>query len=263
LTSPGTATIDLTNFPLDADYDVVDVLAVYDHTADPDHDTDLLSSFADPVITLTGAIPLGNIVWVDAVFAPEIAVTTSSDFPQVAKIPAVWIKSFAPLGPRRTLGVSGPGITDQTLAVPAGTVFPQPTVLRDFLMSFNVVAPLSLNLLSLSEALENWMLGHPTLTILALDAQVRLDPGEILDWATSQATAEDTRVASGSLVLRNVPIFGQLAIGAADDSATAAVGPVDAGDPNFPGVGYGVKRLVISINPVGDTGCDETVIVTE
>ena len=52
---------------------------------------------------------------------------------------------------------------------------------------------------------------------------------------------------------------------ARDDSGPAIIelitagGPIDAGDPAFPGAGFGVKKLTITIEPAGSLGSTETI----
>lgn len=80
---------------------ITGVDAVYDHTADPGHDTDLLSSYDanSGLVTLTSAIPAGNAIWVRQVVAPEIIVNyRNAEYIEVAKTPAVIIETIQATG---------------------------------------------------------------------------------------------------------------------------------------------------------------------
>lgn len=80
-------------YPLETPYNVVGIDSVYDHTSDPDHNTDLLLSYDAPtqVITLTSAVAAGNILWIRFIWEPEVAVTTAAEYTEVAKVPAIEI----------------------------------------------------------------------------------------------------------------------------------------------------------------------------
>lgn len=83
--------IDLDDFPLETPYNIVGVDAVYDRTADPKHLVDLFDSFdsGTNVITLNAPIPAANLATVRLIYEPEVAVTTSQDFSEIAKVPAI------------------------------------------------------------------------------------------------------------------------------------------------------------------------------
>lgn len=86
-----TTTIALDDFPLETPYNIVGVDSVYDRTADPKSLVDLFLSFdsGTNVITLSSAIPTANLARIRLIYEPEVAVTTSQDFDEIAKVPAV------------------------------------------------------------------------------------------------------------------------------------------------------------------------------
>jgi hypothetical protein len=92
---PGTggpwASLDLNNYPLETPYNLVDVVEAYDHTADPDHLTNLRAGYdsGTKVVTFTSPIPDGNKIWLRFTYEPEVAVTTSAEYHEVAKVPAL------------------------------------------------------------------------------------------------------------------------------------------------------------------------------
>ena len=87
-------TLDLKNdFPLETPYNVVGIDSVYDYDADPDRLTDLFDGGSydtnTMVITLGTSLPAGNRALVRFVWEPEVAVTTSQDYHEVAKLPSL------------------------------------------------------------------------------------------------------------------------------------------------------------------------------
>jgi len=86
-----TDTFDLDDLGIETPYNIVDVDAVFNDTDDPNHLTDLLDTYtpSTKVITLTSTIAQGKTVWVDFLWEPEVAVTTSQDYSEVEKVPAI------------------------------------------------------------------------------------------------------------------------------------------------------------------------------
>ena len=92
--APGvaTTTLDLANdFPLETPYNIVGIDSVYDRTLDPKSLTDLFQSFdtGTKVITLNATLPASSMARIRLIYEPEVAVTTSQDFSEIAKVPAV------------------------------------------------------------------------------------------------------------------------------------------------------------------------------
>ena len=89
--APGGTTIDLDAFPLETPYNIVDIDSVYNFTTDPKKLTDLFLSFdsGTNVITLSSAILSTEKALIRIIYEPEVAVTTSQDFSEIAKVPAV------------------------------------------------------------------------------------------------------------------------------------------------------------------------------
>jgi hypothetical protein len=87
--------IDLSSdFPPELDLSISDVLAVYNHDDDPAHATNLLSSWAPPVVNLTAPIPANKRVWIDLEYAPRVEMGADVDYFEVSKIPAIWIEDL-------------------------------------------------------------------------------------------------------------------------------------------------------------------------
>lgn len=258
--APGGTSIDLSTYTFDNDPSVTDVTAVYDHTADPDHETDLLSSYSEPVITLTAPIALGNTAFVVAAYVPDVAVSTDSDFPTDARVPAIWITAIVQAGGHRSLGVSGPSIIDESSSPPAGTVYPLPISLLDLDFTAAVVGPTARDLLRLASALDGWFKAHPKVTSPAYDEAVSVQRGPVLNWPTTLSSVDNTKQATATWRLKLVPIYAHAEASAADavaGSGQAPVGPVSAGDPDFPGVGYAVGTLNLQLIEEGGGGTDD------
>lgn len=95
ITSSITSTLDLeNNYPLDLEVEITDILAVYNHDDDPTHTTNLLSSWSDPVITLTSSVPADKRVWIDYEYKPRVAFATDVDYLELSAVPAVWIEDM-------------------------------------------------------------------------------------------------------------------------------------------------------------------------
>jgi len=75
-------TIDLNNYNLDTNFNIVDVEAVFDFSSDSELLCDLLDNYntTTKVITLTSTISTGNIPFILFRYEPEVVYTTSQDF---------------------------------------------------------------------------------------------------------------------------------------------------------------------------------------
>ena len=90
--SVDSTTIDLINdFPVKTPYNIVDIDSVYDNDGDPNHLTDLFASYnpGTKVITLTGLVTAGTVVWIRIIYEPEVSVTTKRTYIEIAKVPAL------------------------------------------------------------------------------------------------------------------------------------------------------------------------------
>lgn len=84
-----TLTIDLTE--IETPYDIVGLDSVYDGTADPNHLSDLGASFdsVTKVVTLPAAIPSGNTIHVRFLWRPEVVISKSQEYTEIARIPVI------------------------------------------------------------------------------------------------------------------------------------------------------------------------------
>jgi hypothetical protein len=100
LSADADPTVDIKNdYPIETPYNVRSVDGVFNHTDDPDHLNDLYQSanivydaqgnLTTFTITLSGSVPAGKVLWVDFLWEPEVAVTTSQDYSEVEKVPSL------------------------------------------------------------------------------------------------------------------------------------------------------------------------------
>lgn len=89
-------TIDLGAVGIETPYTIVDVDSVFDHTNDPDHMTDILDSYnpTTKVVTLSQSVAQDDRAWVRFKYRPEVAVSTSADYEDLATVPAVIVDDF-------------------------------------------------------------------------------------------------------------------------------------------------------------------------
>lgn len=88
------------DYPLETPYNIPSIDGAYNHTDDPLHDENLLSSFnpTTRVVSLTGELESGKEVWVDFFWVPEFSVSTSLDFNEPEKVPCVILDDLKQLG---------------------------------------------------------------------------------------------------------------------------------------------------------------------
>jgi len=89
-------TIDMSAQSIDTPYEIVGIDAVFDHTNDSDHVTDLYLSFDDPsqVITLNTSISAGAIAWVEFIYKPDVTVEADAEYYELSKIPAIIVDDY-------------------------------------------------------------------------------------------------------------------------------------------------------------------------
>jgi hypothetical protein len=169
---PGGSTINLSTARIDYSPDIVDVDSVFDHTADPDHLTNLLSSYDAPtkVITLGTAIPVGNVAWIILVARPRVAVeNTSQDFIEVEHTPALVITEIE--SAESSTLPSGDSVVNKG----AGTIIETPAPFRENLR-FTMLghAPGGVAGERLWSALVQYLESNPVLRSPGLDEGYRL-----------------------------------------------------------------------------------------
>lgn len=162
--SDGTTTIDLgaIEATLGSDWEITDVDAVFNETTDAAHRTDILSSFdtGTRLITLTGAPTSGNKVLIRFEYKPVVAVTTDSDFEEIAGSPAVllepiWVDAGEAPVPSDIVNV----FTNP----PVGVILPAPRR-QHLVVTLVVTAPNAVNLRRLAESVTAFFQERRTIT---------------------------------------------------------------------------------------------------
>lgn len=90
-----TLTIDLD--AVESPYNIAGVDSAFNLTADPDLQNDIFSSY-DPgtkVVTLSTPVPANEAAWIRFTYEPEVALTTSQDYVELAKVPAIVIEDVS------------------------------------------------------------------------------------------------------------------------------------------------------------------------
>lgn len=187
-----TSTIDLNNYRLDTPFNVVGIDTVYNHTDDPDHYTDIFSSYdtGTKIITLTTPIAAGKVAWINFTYEPIVAVLTSTDYHELRKVPALTLEDL-----RLTAAHEG-GWTNALIDKGAGTgvVYESPRQCR---LEGDIVihAPRGLDEMALAEEVLAFLSDNQTVTIRGT--------GEKADWMlkdpyarSSNAERNDLRTAT-------------------------------------------------------------------
>lgn len=168
----GGTTIDLANdYPLETPYNIVDIDMVYDYDNDPNGLVDLLSIYdsGTKVITLTGSLPADTRVWIRFLYEPEIAITTSQEFYELAKIPAIILRDT------NAVDSAENGQATYVRNKGAGTAVTIPGARQvDLDMVIECVTDKQKDLLRLSQAIEQFFGKNTYITSLGLDRKYRL-----------------------------------------------------------------------------------------
>lgn len=195
------------------------VTAVFDHTADPTHLTDLLSSYnsSTHVVTLTGAVTADHKVVIRLAAQPEVAYTTHPDFNEISRLPAIAIDSVTEQF-RAQATVKQSAVNVGTLAA---LVVPAPRV-SDFVIGLRMIANRGLDLVRLADAVKTWIACNRTLRIASVDAAADLVVDRQID-ASPRPDEIHVAEVQGAIRVVNVPCW---------------IFPAEAG--------HGVGRLVVS-----------------
>jgi hypothetical protein len=161
-----TATIDLDDFPLKTPYNVVGIDSVYDRNDDPDRVVDLLDSYdsGSNTITLNATLPQDHVAIVRFVYEPEVSVTTSQDYHEVGKVPALVLDDVdfldaAPLATNDGVSNKGDGSAVKVFAPIQG----------DLEVSLLALTDKGVDQQRLKEELHRYFENNPTLQSTGLD----------------------------------------------------------------------------------------------
>jgi len=195
------STIDLKNdYPLETPYNIVGIDAVFNHTDDSGHATDLYSSFnaTTKVITLTGPVTTGKVVWVDFLWEPEVVVTTSQDYDEIEKVPVVILDDI------NLVDASERGPDDGIVNRSDGTAVKIYAPIRgDLDILMHLVTDKAIDQIRLADEVKRFFGNNQFLTSKGLDEEYRL-------WLTSEydltTTANREDLHSGRVRFRVVDV---------------------------------------------------------
>lgn len=171
---PGGSTLEL-GTAVDASgipFNLIGVDSVFDHTSDPGHLTDLVSSYNPGTrqVTLSSSIPVGDYAFCQVIVEPEVSVhMASQDFLEVEKVPAIIIQDI------RSVNSSALSQDDHVVNKSDGSAIRVVAPYRfDLEFSILALAPGAVDLLRMIENIVDLLENTPLITSAALDRKYRL-----------------------------------------------------------------------------------------
>lgn len=228
----------------------VEVLAVYNYTADPTLSTDILDTANLPdEVTLTEVTNAGDKFYLSYIYTPNVCVTTSAQYEDLAEggrtlhvvdAPAIWVTRLDMTGEGRSsrrLGGRGESCIDITTNPPSGILYLTPPRHVNAVVEVLIVSRNAYEHLRLTSSMRSWIESNHTLTLPARDVKVSLFIEAPIDWSTISGDVEDTKLASLSFQVVDIPFHDQ----------NYGQG-IKAPDPNYPGIGYAVTNFTLSFD---------------
>jgi hypothetical protein len=183
LSMPATGTtFTIAQLQLETGYNVVGIDSVHDYDAMSAADKelalkgfvgaapDLLLSFADPTVTLTGSVTQGTNLLVRFITEPEVSWNTSQDYVEAAKVPAVVLDSVEL---QNAAEFPGSGVAVRDKAAGTAVLVPQPLV-GDLAFKLIAMANKGVDEQRLSEDVRAFFADNPFITSTAIDERYRL-----------------------------------------------------------------------------------------
>lgn len=190
-------TVDLNSFPLDSNFNIQDVVRVYNETDDPGYSTDILSSYdtGTKIITLTVSVDAGKILWIEFVYAlPVIVTTTSTDFTQVRSVPCIVLENIR-IVDRQRFWVNNSVVDKAT----GDLVIYPPSWTIKLALDVVMLAPTSVDGMRLTETVQAYLENNRIISadgtdipydINVIDPWVRTDMTEFSNLETSRMSIE-------------------------------------------------------------------------
>jgi hypothetical protein len=187
-----------TTYPLETPYNIVGIDSVYNHTDDPNHQTDLYSSYNPTTgdITLTSSLAAGKVAWIRFYYEPEVAVTTSQDYSEIEKIPSIILSEIA-LVDATEIGQDDSVINKATLA---GTKIPSPLA-GDLEITARLLTDKARDQQMLADEMKRFFVENPFIRSKGMDEDYRL---WLIDEYAQQTTPSQDEIHSGRLRFRIV-----------------------------------------------------------
>jgi len=179
-----TDTVDLN--AIETPYNIVGADSAFDATADPNLQTDLLAGF-DPVtkeVTLSTPVPDGNTIQVRFLYEPEVALTTSQDYTELDKVPAIVIDDV-------TTGQSHEVSMQHVINKATGGGLAWDSLFQvDIEVPMRMVTDKAVDQQRLADAMKTLFASNPFLVSLARDERYRLWMTDEYDQLTFPAQSE-------------------------------------------------------------------------
>lgn len=166
-----TNSINLNTYKLETPYNVVGIDAVFNHTTNPNHDTDLFQSFdqGTKIIQLSASIDANQVAWVRFIWEPEVAVTTGQEYSEVEKVPALIISDVNLINSAET----GPDDHVINKNSKAAVKIPGP-LQADIEFTLRGLTDKARDQVRLADELKRFFRQNPTLTSKGMDEKFRL-----------------------------------------------------------------------------------------
>lgn len=96
IVSNSSSVVNINQVKLETPYKIKGVHSVFNHSVDTTHDNDIFVTYDESSqnLILSQSIAAGQAVWINFLYEPMIAVTTSQDFNEVERIPAILFSSI-------------------------------------------------------------------------------------------------------------------------------------------------------------------------
>jgi len=201
-------------------YNFTAVRAAYNLTDDPNCFVNLAQSYtpgaakedgtAEPgTVTLSSPIASGKIIRLEMEHAPEVAVYTSQDYYEVARLPAIVFENIAAVrvGGRHDQELNdaeGDVIRDLEEGVGVEVLRPRQSTIR---FDFAIHAS-PLDLAKMIDAVDAWMAANRILRSWGFDETLNLDPINEAD-TKDKTNIEDVVMSTGAFQLRGVSFYAR------------------------------------------------------
>lgn len=179
-------------------YNIVDVDSVFDQDNDPDHLIDLFSSYnpTTKIVALTGAVTTGTVVHVTFLWEPEVAVTTSQDFDEIEKVPAIVLDDI------NLIESTEMSQNDSVLNLATGAGWKVKAPLRgDLEVVMRMITDKGVDLFRLADEVKRFFMNNQVLRSVGLDEDYRL---WLLNEYDGNTTANKGGIHSARLTFRVV-----------------------------------------------------------
>lgn len=165
-------TLDLTNdFPLQTPYNITGIDSAFNHTDDPEHDTDIFQSYDSntKIVTLSQVVSAGKVVWLRFYWEPEVAVTTSRDYTEVQKVPSIVLDDV------NLIGATEYGQDEHVINKSNWQAVVVPAPLRgDLEIMANLITDKGVDQTRLADEMKKFFANNPLIKSTGLDEEYRL-----------------------------------------------------------------------------------------